>query len=327
MRNRIVIHRVHGDTRRRTRRAAVAVADLIGKAVGPVVIRVRRIVEGPVRIQRQAAMCRTRQNRNRQRIAIHIRVIVQNTRRRDRQNAVLIHHIALVLRNRCGVGRTINGDRDGTRVRSTIPVRNRVGEGVDSEKASVRRIGEHATCSLDHGATASLREPGDRDGVAINIGVIAKNGNPGRGRVELGSCSIRASHRIIVDPMHGDRAIGRSSQRGPRLGDDIGKVQHLAFADAKVLVATIGVEGQATIRPDCQDPTPRKHHRCADKGGIAIHRGDGKRVAFGVKVDPVSIVGENTCQGDGRIFINVKGIILGHNVVIKTRDREVHRCC
>ena len=170
-----------------------------------------------------------------------------------------------------------------------------------------------------------MREPGDRDGVTINIGVIAKNGNPGHGRVEVGACSIRARHRIIVDPMHGNRAIGRSCQRGPRLGNDIGKVQHLAFADAKGLVATIGIKGQATIRPDCQDPTPRKHHRCADKGGIAIHRGDGKRVAFGVKVDPVSIVGKNTCRGDGRIFVNVKGIILGHNVVIKTRDREVHR--
>ena len=321
-RDRRVVHRRHRQRHRRRRDPAAAVRDLVGEAVGAVVVGIRRVGEGPVGVEHQRAMRRAGQQHRAQRVAVRVAVVAQHPGRGHRQHPVLGHRIGIRPRDRLAVERGIDRHGHGCGGHPAVPVRNSVGKAVGAAETGIRCIGEDAVPGACNRAGGPLREAGDRHRVAIRIEIVSKHRDPRQRGFEGGRDGICTEDRRIVHTLDDDRAGGRCGQACADLLHDIAEGEGLAFAGPEMLIAPVGVEGQRAIRAQGQDAPPGQDDRRPDQARVAVHRHDADRIAFGVEIDAVAVVGKDAGPGQHGVLVHREGIVLSDHVVVFARHRE-----
>ena len=279
--DRIVVYRTDGD--RDGGRVAVrrAVVRAIGEAVGAAEVRIRRIGETAIRIERERSVGRTRDENCRKAVAFDVRIVRQDAGRRDDERRIFIGRIAVGHRDR-RVVRTADGDgqrRGGT---AAVPVGNRIGRR-DVARLSRRKILIGGVGRIEAViARAIERQAGNRrderigQDIAFDIAVVRRDG-PGNDRpVFVRRRTIGHRDRSIVGTGNGDgqRGAGRFA-----VAVVDGVIRHdLARLPRPQIVVrrSGGIEAVGTIGVQRQ---PR--HRRVERVGqhIAIHiavvRGDG----------------------------------------------------
>ena len=94
--HRRIVHGIHRNGHPTFIRTPVPIAHRIRETVLTVEVRVRRIREGPIRIQHDRAVARIACRRSRQRIVLRIAVVPQHSGCRHGKQHILIHAVAVV---------------------------------------------------------------------------------------------------------------------------------------------------------------------------------------------------------------------------------------
>ena len=166
-----VVHRRDIDCRRRARAAAIAVGDRVVEARRPVEVRIRREQHVAVAVEAHTAARRVRYRHDRQRIAVDIRLVRQQARRRDHLRHVLDAADRLVRRHRRGV-ELADLHRHRRRRRAPVAVRDHVIERPPARERSRRR--EHRL-AIDqrNRAVHRVRDRLDRKRIPVRVPVVS----------------------------------------------------------------------------------------------------------------------------------------------------------
>jgi len=124
------------DAHRRGVRAAVTVGDRVAEAVAAEEVRVRRIGDGVVGVDRDAAVRRRTDCRHRQGVAVHVDVVGEHC---DPRRRVFVHRMRIVHR----VGRIVHaadGDRHGRARARAGKVSDGVAEGIRQALADLQSL-------------------------------------------------------------------------------------------------------------------------------------------------------------------------------------------
>ena len=333
-------------------RAAVAVAEGVGEAVGGRVRRAERL-ELPVRIVREAAVLVDRHESalgadgvgaadGQDRPAVGIAVVGQHARCGDRQGRILVGRGGVVLGHRRVV---LAGDLHGHggRIRPAVAVADGVLERIVGHLAGeevlelpVRVVREPAVfVDRDQGALGA-DGVGVADGqrIAVHVGIVAQHagGIDRRGRVLAGAVLVVRSHRIVVDRRDRDR-------HRADVGVDLAVVGGEGEAVRPVVVGVrligespgVGVEGrQRAVLGRVLDLVGQRI------GGVGVGGGDGSAVAAVFGHVERTVVGNRRLvepQNADRLGLDDLVEVVSVNAVGETDataadgDREGHESC
>ena len=163
-----IVDRVDGDRHGCNGTGAGSVADGVGEAVGAVVVGVRGVGEGAIRVERQGAVCRSVDEGGGEGIAVDIAVIGEHARR---QAVVLVECERVVLGDG-GVVDGVDGDRDGGGVARRGAVGDGVGEGVGAVVVRIRGVGEGAVSVEGEGAVGGSVDQSCCECVRFGVSVV-----------------------------------------------------------------------------------------------------------------------------------------------------------
>ena len=185
-----------------------AIEGLIFEAVRAVVVRIRRISERPVTVQRQRAVGRTAIQSCGQRIFVWIAVVGQHAGRCYLQHFVLEHAVAVVLGHR----RIVDGLHDESHRGETGDgaIEGLIFEAVRAVVVRIRRISERPVTVQRQRAVGrtAIQSCGQR--IILRVSVVGQHaGRLHRQHLVLvGGVAVVGSHRRFVDLVHGDVNLG-----------------------------------------------------------------------------------------------------------------------
>ena len=319
-----LVHRAHRDGHGRRRRVQDAIAHPVGEAVTAARAAVMHVGERAIGVKRQGAVPRVGDGDGDEGVAIGVRIVGQDPRRRLAQRAALGHHIGVVHRHRRLVRRAHGeGHRRHVRVQGSIV--GLVGEAVAAGRTAVVRIGEGAvdrqrqhavgrSAELDRGQRAAFRvrivaehaggRRAERPTVHHHIGVgegqrrVVHDGQvEGHGdgaAVEapiVGPVreAVRRGFAAIVDV--GERAVGAERQRAVGRMAQPDRSQRIAIRIRIVAEHARGRQDERTTRAERIGVMHRRRR--------LIRRGHGDRHRRHVRVEGavVGLVGEAVSTG------------------------------
>ena len=204
-RHRRVVDRRDGDRDRRHCRGQFPVGRPIGEGVESGVVQTRCVGERAVVAQAQRAVQDVRHQHRCQRVAIHVAVVRQNSRRRNRQRRVFHRRVSVIHRDRRVVHRN-DGDGDDRHAARQRAVRRAIGEGVRAGVVQAGRVSERTAGRKVQRAVRDVRHEHRSERVAIHVAVIRQHAERGNGqqRVFVHRVRIVDRHRPVVHGRDGD---------------------------------------------------------------------------------------------------------------------------
>ena len=268
----------------------------IGDGVRPVVVRIRRVGDGPVRVHRDRAMLGRRSALVGQRIAVRVGVVGQRV---EGDRLVLGRGDRVIDRHRRVVDAAdVDGDRG--HIRAAVAVAHRVGEAVGAVEVGIRRVDDLARDDLDR-AVGRRGQARDGERIAVHVGVIGQHVD-GDGGVLRGGDRVVTGHRGIVHRGHVDgdrRRVGGTGRIGHRVGDRVRaiEVRRRGIVDRAVRVHRHGAAVGRNRGPD-------------DRQGVAVR---------------VGVVGQRV-QRDRRVLGRGRRVVHGDRRVIDAANRHGDGC-
>ncbi len=163
-------------------------------------------------------------------------------------------------------------------------------------------------------------ESGDRQGVALGVGVVAGGGDDD-GRVLGGRRGVGDRRRCVVDAGDGQR---RRRRIGAAVAvvDGVGERIRRRFARLQRVEPAVGIVGEGAIGGDGEQRAGRQRDLAADVGRDPVDPGHRQGVAFGVVVAAGAVVGEDVA-GETRVLVGGEGIVGGDGRVVDAGDRHL----
>ena len=170
--HRRVVDRRHVDGDRRRVAGRRAVAHRVGEAGRAVEVGRRGEGDGAVGVENRGAAGAAAHRGDRQRVAVDVGVVADQLRRRVGDRGVFGRRQGVGIGHRRVVDRR-HVDRDRRRVAGRRAVAHRVGEAVRAVEVGGRREGDGAVGVENRGAAGAAAHRGDRQRVAVDVGVVA----------------------------------------------------------------------------------------------------------------------------------------------------------
>ena len=265
------------------------VGDLVGEAVGAVDVRLRRVGEAAVRVERERAVCRAAHQSSRQRSAFDVGVVAQHAWRRDDERLVFGGGVRVGERHR-RVVHGIDRDRHGRDIRVGRSVVRCVRKAVAAVRVRGRRITEAPVRIQRHSAVRRIPDQmRSQRRAAVGVGVVGQH-VAGDGGVFICDYRVVDGDRWIVHSGHGhDDGAGGSATVA--VADGVGRC---------VRDRAVGIDRHAAVlwRADA-----------GHRQGIAVH---------------VDVIAEHRDR-DRRVFRRRRRIGIRDRCVVHRRHGDRHR--
>ncbi len=298
-----IVHRVHRDGHGRIVAQRTRIADLVGEGDDAVVVRVRRVIEGSVRIEDQRAVRRRRSTAHQapnQRCVRCFRIAVVTSDGLRGERSVLVQAVGIIVRDRRIVHRR-NGDGHGRRIAVGGGIADLVSEAHRAREVSVGRIDERAVAiegkrAVRHGRATADEAPGQLSARIVRVAIVAAD-RIIQVAVFRDAEAVIVRHGAIIHRVHRD-GHGRWIAR-------VARVAHLVGEADRAVVIRRGrvVEGAVRI----------EHQRAVRRRRATAHQAPGK---LRVRVVDVAVVARDVLGRQGRVLIHGETVIVRDGAVV-----------